>query len=294
MIQCLVTGGTGQVGLALREQPAPRDLSLVFPERGQLDLADRNSVTEAFSALAPGMVINAAAYTDVDGAESDPEAAFAVNRDGPAYLAEACDKTGIPLIHLSTDFVFDGTAGHPYKEDDPVSPLSVYGESKAEGEATVRDRLENHIIVRTAWVFGPHRSNFVKSILLNAAEKPELRVVDDQVGGPTEASDIAGTLLSISASLPEGGGEWGTFHYSGVPAVSRFDLAAGILDRARPHLGQIPRLTPISSTEHPSPAKRPGCTILDCGRIYRVFGIEQPDWRPALSRIIESCVGDIA
>ncbi len=290
---CVVLGAAGQVGMALREQPAPGDLAMTFLDRRDLDITDGERMARVVAEANPAVVVNAAAYTDVDGAETASATAFAVNRDGPAILAQACDKAAACLIHLSSDFVFDGAAGRPYREDDPVSPRGVYARSKAEGEEAVRTRLERHLILRTSWVFGPHRRNFVRAILERAGAGRELRVVDDQIGDPTAAADIACVLLVLAAAAARGECQWGVYHYSGRPAVSRHDLAAEILARARPRMEHIPRLSPVSTADYPSPAPRPAYSSLDCGRISRVFGIEQPDWRPPLARAVERLVDRI-
>lgn len=286
----MVLGAGGQVGRALREATVPEGLRPTFLERRDLDVTDRRAVAEAFATLRPEVIINLAAYTDVDGAETAPAAAFAVNRGGPAVLAEACVDGGAALIHLSTDFVFDGQGRRPYRENDPVAPLGVYGESKAQGEAAVRDRLDRHLILRTGWVFGPHGRNFLKAILRLAKERDELRVVDDQVGAPTETAALADALFALALRTVSGTTAWGTFHFSGTPAVSRHGFAAAILRAAKPYLPQLPRLAPIASEDYPAPARRPGHAVLDCARLGRVFGIRQPDWQTGLTATVRRVV----
>lgn len=289
----LVAGGAGQVGRALRDLPPQRDLSLVFAERNQLDITNSGSIHETFDAFQPDVVINATAYTHVDDSEGAPETAYAVNRDGPAMLAEACDSRGAILIHLSTDYVFDGKAERPYREDDPVNPLGVYGMSKAEGEKAISERLERHFIVRTSGVFSPYRKNFVKSILRLAIENDELRVVNDQVGAPTAASDIATALIRIISAVSDGEKGWGIYHFCGAPALSRYDFAIAILEAAGPFLKKMPQLMPSLSSENPLPAERPAFSDLNCDSIAKVFGIPQPDWQPPLADVIETCLREV-
>lgn len=286
-MKILVAGGAGQVGRALRELPAQRDVFLDFAERDQLDITNNRHINQALDTFRPNVVINATAYTNVDGAEGDAETAYAVNRDGPAMLAAACDVRGAVLIHLSTDFVFDGKATRPYREEDPVNPLGIYGNSKAEGEKAIVERLERHIIVRTSWVFSPYRKNFVKSILRLAMEKNELRVVHDQVGAPTAASDIAIALINIALTVSDGEKRWGIYHFCGAPALSRYDFATAIVKTARPLIKKIPRLVPSISSENPYPAQRPAFADLNCSRIYDQFDISQPDWRGPMAKVIK-------
>jgi dTDP-4-dehydrorhamnose reductase len=286
-MKILVAGGAGQVGRALRELPAQHGIYLDFAERDQLDVTNNRHIDQALDNFQPNVVINATAYTDVDGAEGDAETAYAVNRDGPAMLAAACDVRGTVFIHLSTDFVFDGKANRPYREEDPVNPLSIYGKSKAEGERAIVERLEKHVIVRTSWVFSPYRKNFVKSILRLAMEKSELRVVHDQVGGPTAASDIATTLIKIASAVSDDEKQWGIYHFCGVPALSKYDFATAIVETARPLIKKIPQLVPSISSKNPYLAQRPAFTDLNCNRIYEQFDISQPDWRGPMAKIIK-------
>jgi dTDP-4-dehydrorhamnose reductase len=291
---CLVIGGDGQVGRALRAVPANEDTDVTVLDRGDLDITDAARVGDVISMHKPDAVINGAAYTDVDGAEQDNEQAFAVNCDGPANLAAACQANGAALVHLSTDYVFDGAATDPYTEDDPVSPVSVYGESKAAGEAAVRDRLDRHVIVRTAWVFSPDGRNFVKSIVAAArrdgADAKPLRVVEDEIGGPTDAHSLASALLTIAGALAKGTGSAGTYHLAGAPSVSRYAFACRIVAAVESAGGDVPRVTPTTSVEYPTAARRPARAVLDCARARQVFGLEQPDWRASLPGVVERCM----
>jgi dTDP-4-dehydrorhamnose reductase len=226
------------------------------------------------------IVINCAAYTAVDRAEADVELAHQVNAIGAGNVAAACAQAGIPLIHLSTDYVFDGERGRPTREDDVTQPLNVYGRTKLAGEIAVRERLETHIILRTSWVFSSTGQNFVKTMLRLAANQPEIRVVNDQVGGPTAADDIAQAILTIVSCCSElGFADWGTYHFSGQPSVSWHQFASAILRDSNV------KVLPIATKEYPTPARRPRYSVLDCSRIARVFGIQQPDWRMSLQKV---------
>lgn len=266
----LLFGAGGQIGHELMRRGG-----FAAVPRAEADLADPAGVKAAILRRRPAAVVNAAAYTAVDRAEAEPEACFTVNAEAPAAMAEACAALGIPLVQLSTDYVFDGDKQAPYGEDDPTRPLSVYGASKLAGEEAVRSRLDAHVILRTAWVFSARRDNFVRT-MLRLADRPELKVVDDQIGGPTAAADIARAVQTILAA---DAATWGTFHYCGAPAVSRFALAEAVF-AAR---GRGPRLIPIPTTAYPLPARRPANSTLDCRRIAAAYGLAQPEWRGALA-----------
>ncbi len=288
-MRLLVTGANGQVGHALVRQGGAAVVGL---DRAALDITDREAVRRAVGEHAPDLVVNAAAYTAVDRAEAEEETAFAVNRDGPAHLADACTEHGIPLIHLSTDYVFDGTKGAPYAETDPVNPLGAYGRSKAEGEEAVRERLGRHVILRTSWVFGDHGQNFVRTILRLGRERDALRVVADQRGNPTAAADIAHAVLTIARRTAEGEeASWGTFHFAGQPATTWHGFAEAILDEARRH-GPVraEHVEPIPTSAYPTPAPRPADTRLDGSKLAAGWGIDAPPWRPALRAVVSSLV----
>jgi len=281
----LVTGASGQLGRALVE--AAEGVALVALDRAALDVTDAGAVRRAVEAHAPDVVVNAAAYTAVDRAEAEPERAFAVNRDGAANLASACAAAGVPLLHVSTDYVFDGAKGTPYVEDDAPNPLGVYGRSKWEGEEAVRARLERHVIVRTAWVFGAHGHNFVRTILRLAAERETLRVVADQRGCPTAADDLARALLGVARAVIEVPGRWGTYHYAGQPPTSWYGFAEAVVEEARMWRSLAVRdVVPIRTDEYPTAARRPAEVALDCARIEAAFGIAAAPWRPALARVV--------
>lgn len=285
-MRLLVTGSNGQVGHELVRQGRDRVVGL---DRSRLDITDREAVRRAVAAHAPDVLVNAAAYTAVDRAESEADLTFAVNRDGPAHLADVCAEAGIPLIHISTDYVFDGTKGAPYVESDPVNPLGVYGRSKAAGEGALRERLGRHVILRTSWVFGDHGPNFVRTMLRLMREREVLRVVADQRGCPTAAADIARAVLEIAERIEDGDAAWGTFHFAGQPATSWHGFAEAILEEARRH-GPVraERIAPIPTSAYPTAAPRPADTRLDCTQLAEVWGVELPDWRLALRAVVSS------
>jgi len=285
----LVLGGAGQVGLALGRQRLPAGWTLDLPGRAELDIADPAAVAARVGGCA--LVVNCAAYTAVDKAESEPDAAFAANRDGPANLAAACAAAGVPLVHLSTDYVFDGEKRTPYREDDPVCPLGVYGASKEAGERAVRDRLAAHVILRTAWVYSPDRANFVKTMLRLGAERPELRVVDDQVGCPTSADDIAAAVVSIAEQILAGNsGAFGTYHLCGTGTVSWHGFATEIFRQAGERGHKVPRVLPIPTSDYPTPARRPAYSVLDCARLESAFGVRLPAWQDSLARCLDTLI----
>ncbi|MBT3904880.1 MAG: dTDP-4-dehydrorhamnose reductase [Rhodospirillaceae bacterium] len=282
----LICGAEGQVGAALAQISPPRGVRFFQLSHDEFDISDAEKIAETFSSVSPNLVINAAAFTDVDGAEDDPDAAYLANKDGPARLADACTKAEIPLLHVSTDFVFDGTKPTPYTESDPVSPLSVYGKSKAEGERAVRESQARHIILRTAWVFGKKGSPFINAIIKKARQGNDLLVVDDQIGGPTSADDIARALITMANSAISGTAPWGTYHFSGEPDVSRYELAKEIVAHLFPDGNNRPNVERITSKDYPTKAKRPANVQLDCSKILREFSIERPNWSHSLKRVV--------
>jgi dTDP-4-dehydrorhamnose reductase len=287
MTSVLVAGAGGQVGRALCALDGVGGIGIVGRTRAALDITDLGQVRAALAAGPFAAVINAAAYTAVDKAESDEAAAYAINRDGPRSLAIATAERNIPLLHISTDYVFDGTREAAYRESDPTGPTGIYGASKLAGEAAVRAAQPRHIILRTSWVYGPSTGNFVATMLRLAADRPALRVVGDQRGGPTPAAAIADALMSMVRQL--GSGEpWGTYHFSGAPAVSWHGFAEAIIARAAPRLAQIPTVTAIGTADYPTPARRPANSVLDCSKIEAQFGIRQPDWQASLGAIVET------
>jgi dTDP-4-dehydrorhamnose reductase len=288
-MKILIYGAGGQLGFELMRQGQVLGLDIHGIDFPQTDITDNVCITNDFTEINPELVVNAAAYTNVDGAESEPELAWAINRDGPAHLARRCAENKIPLIHISTDYVFDGTKNSPYRETDPVSPLGVYGRSKAEGEAAVRTLCDEHIILRTAWLYGAHGQNFVKTILRLAAQKEVIRVVADQYGSPTSAADLAETILTIAGRLRRPSpADWGTYHYCGKGVTNWHAFAERIVALSRP-LGKIKtiRVEPITSAEYPTKARRPAYSALDCNMMGKQFGISPKPWQDSLNRIIQ-------
>ena len=284
-----IIGSNGQLGSELVRKGESRGLKILALDYPEIDISDHASIDACFDSTKIVLVINAAAYTAVDRAESEPEVAFAVNREGPAYLAQMCRKCGIPLIHVSTDYVFDGTKLGPYVEEDPVAPLGVYGESKAAGEAEVRKHLPRHIIVRTAWLCGRHGHNFVKTMLRLGREKDTLRVVSDQFGCPTIAADLAEAILELVRQAEKNQSmKWGTYHYCGAGKTNWHGFATAIFEIARQYEKfAVKNVMPISTAEYPTPVKRPANSVLDCSKIGRHFGIRPRPWREGLARMIE-------
>ena len=285
-MKLLVLGAGGQVGHALCRLAWPGGYSVAAFDRAGVDIVQRERVSAALATERPDIVINAAAYTAVDRAESEPDIAWASNCTGPANLAAACHDAAIPLVHLSTDYVFDGTKIGPYREDDPVAPLGVYGESKEAGERAVRDALLPHVILRTAWVYSAHGHNFVKTMLRLAADRPVLRVVADQVGSPTSAADIAAAIAAIVQQIAAGNQRWGTYHFAGGGAVSWHGFAEAIFELAAPWRGKRPQIEAITTADYPTPARRPANSVLDCRKIGATFGIVPRPWRDALADVI--------
>jgi dTDP-4-dehydrorhamnose reductase len=236
-------------------------------------------------------VVNAAAYTAVDAAENDADAAYRANRDGPAILVRLCAEADIPLIHISTDYVFDGTKPAPYIESDPVAPQGVYGASKLAGEQAVRDSAAKAIILRTAWVYAATGKNFVRTMLTLGKTRPRLTVVADQSGCPTTAADLAEAILAIIARLDVTGWQQayqGIFHAAGSGATTWFGLATAVFEEAARHGATVPEVAPIATADWPTPAKRPANSRLDCTRLHDVFGVRLPPWRDSLSRTIDT------
>ena len=277
----LVVGSGGQLGFELMRAGWPSEWTVVGRPRAELDVTSSRAVEDAISELRPRIVVNAAAYTAVDRAESDSEQAFAVNRDGVRYLARACKTAGATLLHVSTDYVFDGEKSGPYTEDDATAPLGVYGQSKLEGEQAVREVLGEHVILRTSWVFGAHGQNFVKTMVRLAGERDVVRVVADQHGRPTAAADIAAALVRI-AERPI----FGTFHFGGDPPATWHDLAAEVFAGLAARGRRRPRLEAITTAEYPTPARRPANAVLACEKLRRAYSIALPSWAKSLSEVL--------
>jgi dTDP-4-dehydrorhamnose reductase len=288
-MKVLVTGADGQLGRELIRLGQRFDFEVHGFNHQQLDITKKNQIQQIFECISPSVVINAAAYTHVDRAENESDLAYAVNKNGPAYLARHCADNRLTLIHLSTDYVFDGSKGRPYQESDPVAPLGVYGRSKALGETAIRSILPNHIIVRTSWLYGVYGNNFVKTILKLAAEKTTLRVVADQFGSPTSAADLAKAVLTITSKISANGKfDWGTYHYSCKGITTWHGLAEKIIELAAPYATfQTRQVEAITTAEWPTPAKRPPYSVLNCTRLKSQFGIEPEPWQQSLKHTID-------
>jgi len=283
----LITGATGQLGIELLRGAWPSDVEVHAPPRSSLDVTSENSIRAAVDSEPWACVINAAAYTDVDQAETNVDAVFQVNGEGPAWLAEATANAGIPLIQVSTDYIFSGEAGRPYVEEDPRDPINAYGASKAEGEIAVLAANPRSVIVRTAWLLSPHRSNFLKTMLRLAAGQPSLRVVADQRGSPTSASDLAAAIIAIASLLIKGGQAPGAvYHFVNSGEASRYELALEILRLSEECGGPSATVEPISSNQFPTAARRPADTRLSAERIGHDFGLFARDWRAAVADIV--------
>ena len=284
----LVTGGRGQIGLELARQAWPADVTIHYPTRDTCDIGSQASLFTYLRAYSFDAIINCAAYTAVDKAEEEREAAFLINGEAPGWLA----YTGIPLIHLSTDYVFDGTKDDYYTEDDPVAPLGVYGASKQEGERAVRAGQSRSVILRTAWVISAHRANFLKTMLRVGATNPKLRVVDDQHGCPTSAADIAAALRTIVLRLIEDpAAPTGTYHFVNSGEATWCELAREIFALSAAAGGPNTEVEAITTAEYPTPAKRPANSRLSTSKIAADYGIHPRDWRAAVRDIIDELVG---
>lgn len=286
----LVFGATGQVGHAIGDMVPPEGWRVVTASRDQADITQSDEVAGLVELVQPDVVVNAAAFTAVDDAEVHSAAAERVNHHGAGIVAAAALEVGAPVIHLSTDYVFDGQGNRPLVESDLAGPLSVYGTTKEAGERLVRRIHSGHVILRTSWLFGSHGKNFVKTMLRLGTERPSLRIVADQHGCPTAASDLAQVLWHITrqAVTPDKD-VFGTFHFCGARAVTWFDFARGIFAEVARRGRAVPELVPITTQAYPTPARRPAYSVLDCGKIRSVYGIVAPDWQSSLS----TCIDDL-
>lgn len=281
MMRVLVFGQTGQVATELARQAAP-DMAMTCMGRDRADLSDPAACAAVIAASDADVVINAAAYTAVDRAESAEDLATTINGTAPGAMAAACKAAGIPFLHVSTDYVFDGSGTRPWQPDDATGPLGAYGRSKLAGEQAVRAAGGAHAITRTSWVFSAHGANFVKTMLRLGAERDKLTIVADQIGGPTAAADIAAALLTMARAFHAGQGTTGTYHFSGAPDVSWADFAREIFVQA----GLACAVEDIPTSAYPTPARRPGNSRMDCTGLTRDFGIKRPDWRASLASVM--------
>ncbi len=279
-----MTGGAGQLASALGRL---RPDQVTVTGRPDVDFDQPRSIEAVVAAAKPALVINAAAWTAVDLAEKEPEAAARANHHGPALLAESCRRHGAALIHISTDYVFDGAKGAPYVETDPTNPTGAYGATKLAGEQAVLAALPGAVILRTAWVYAEHGKNFVLTMLNAAKRAPRLRVVADQIGCPTNADDLAAACLSVADRMLAGANDLGgIYHAAGQGETSWHGFAQAIFAAASPFGWPSPPVDAITTADWPTPARRPADSRLDCGKLARVFGVRLPEWRPSLDRAV--------
>jgi dTDP-4-dehydrorhamnose reductase len=291
----LVTGGTGQLASALAAA-SPGAASAIAGGlhrvgRPEFDFDRPETIEASFRAASPRLVVNAAAYTAVDAAEKDSDAAYRANRDGPAILARLCAEADIPLIHISTDYVFDGAKHGPYIENDAVNPQGVYGASKLAGEEAVTRSGANAIVLRTAWVYAANGKNFVRTMLNLGKTRDRLSVVADQHGCPTNAADLSDAILAIIGRIDATGWQAayrGIFHTAGTGATTWHGLAVATFEDAGRHGAKVPNIAPIATADYPTPAKRPANSRLDCTLLHDVFGVRLPHWRDSLTRTVDA------
>jgi dTDP-4-dehydrorhamnose reductase len=297
-MRLLIAGWQGQIARGLVEAaPACADVKACAVGRAALDICSARSIERALSQIEPSIVINSAAYTAVDKAETDAERAFALNRDGARMLAEAAARRGIPILHMSTDYVYDGRKGDPYVEEDATEPLTVFGRSKLDGERAIQEANPRHVILRTSWIFSPSGRNFVKTMLAQAAEQPKVRVVDDQRGSPTYAPHLVAAILELARQLSDRKGEkssddgpWGVYHAAGTGTTTWRDMAEEVFRCSAVHGGPCAEVEPIRSADYPTPAARPANSQLDCTKLERTFGVRLPTWQQGVTECVERLV----
>lgn len=289
-VKLLVTGAEGQLARCIIEAGATCGVEVVALGRPKLDITVPARILAALNTVRPDVIVNAAAYTAVDKAESEPHIAHAVNAIGAGNVARAADLAGVPIIHISTDYVFDGRKESAYSEIDDVGPASAYGRSKLEGERLVAEATSRHVIVRTAWVHSPFGHNFVKTMLKLAAQRPQINVVDDQLGSPTYAPHLAVAIIDVARQVNNGAGDsgqtWGTYHACGRGETTWCGLAREVFEISAQAGGPAAQVNPIATSDYPTPASRPANSRLSCDKLKAVFGVALPDWRSG----VEECV----
>lgn len=296
-MKVLITGSNGQVGSCLVKQlQSCPNTEVLSVDRNELDITSQSSVIKTVNEFKPNIIINAAAHTAVDKAETEVDLSYAINRDGPLYLAQAAENIGAALLHISTDYVFSGEKDGFYSETDTVNPQGVYGESKLAGENAVLKVCSKTIILRTAWVFGEDGNNFVKTMIRLAQQRDELGIVADQFGGPTYAGDIAAALITIAKDITEQGEnfdseKYGIYHFSGLPHTSWCGFAQTIFDKAVEQnvLKKSPLVKEINTEAYPTPARRPANSKLDTQKITKIFNVQASDWQRALNKLFNYC-----
>ncbi|MFH4969242.1 dTDP-4-dehydrorhamnose reductase [Gaetbulibacter sp. M240] len=277
----LVTGANGQLGLCIKDlQEKYPDLRFIFSDYLDLDITDLGQVQQFFKTNNLDYCVNCAAYTAVDKAETEKEAAFNINVTGAKNLAMACEANLVVLVHISTDFVFDGTSNRPYKETDAPNPLSVYGKTKLEGELAIQNNLKEHFIIRTSWLYSEHGNNFVKTMLRLAKTKDEISVVSDQIGSPTYAGDLAEVIIRI---ILRGSNDYGVYHFSNEGEISWYDFATAIFEQGKKEI----EVKPIKTESYPTAAKRPKFSVLDTSKIKNILKIEVPFWRKHINKAMK-------
>ncbi len=288
-IRIAVTGNNGQVVRSLLERSAGTNSEVVCVGRPALDLGDPDTIDRAIGAAAADVLVSAAAFTNVDKAETEGDLADLINARAPGLLAARAKSLGIPLIHLSTDYVFDGLKADPYTERDPICPVNAYGRSKAAGERAVAAAHPRHVILRASWIYSPLGRNFVRTMLELARKQDEARVVADQVGSPTAAADIADGILAVARKLVADGGDerYGTFHMTAAGGTNWAEFATAVFSASAERGGPSARVVPIASAEYHTPARRPANSRLDCAKIARVYGVSLPHWRSSLGQCVE-------
>lgn len=283
-----VTGQRGQVVQSLLERAPDHDAEIAALGRPHLDLADPTKIFPALEAAAPDIIVSAAAYTAVDKAEEEVETAYALNAAGAGAVAQAASRLSVPVIHLSTDYVFNGRKPEPYREEDSTDPLGVYGASKLAGENAVLAGCGNSVVLRTAWVYSPFGNNFVKTMLRLAGEREEVGVVADQHGNPTSAQDIADGILAVATNLLADSSSHlrGVFHMVGAGEATWAELASTIFAVSKDHGGPSATVNFIATADYPTPAPRPANSRLDCGKLKRVHGVELPAWQGSVEAVV--------
>ncbi|HEU0117495.1 MAG TPA: dTDP-4-dehydrorhamnose reductase [Alphaproteobacteria bacterium] len=284
----MLLGASGQIGQALRAQPAPKDWYIHAYSRAECDITDHLAVKNVIQKLQPELIINAAAMTAVDVCEKELDNARKVNFDGPANLAAQCSVSDIPLIHISTDYVFDGKATTPYTVDAPMSPVNAYGESKMLGEEAVRHELAWHVILRISSVFGAFGNNLLTRTMKSIDERDELKCVTDQTACPTAAQDVAEAIVTMGDAILRGKvNGFGTFHLAGTPPCNRLEFVQAIMEAYAPFTKKRPQILPALTSDFPGLAERPAYAVLDCTKIANVYGIQQRPWRDGLKEAMQ-------
>ncbi|GDY24136.1 NAD(P)-dependent oxidoreductase [Agarivorans sp. Toyoura001] len=288
-MKILLTGANGQLGSCLQDLAETNpQFTVIATDFQDLDITNEQAVIDFVASTQPDVIVNAAAHTAVDKAQTEVELATAINAKGPEYLAKAAKQVGIPIIHVSTDYVFDGTATTPYLPTHPAKPLGIYGETKWQGEEAVRNTLAEHIIIRTAWVFSEYGNNFVKTMLRLGGEREELGVIADQYGCPNYAGDLAAAILHCCAQIKGGNTAWGSYHHCGDLPTSWHGFTRAILAEglAQGKLTNAATLNAIKTEDYPLPAPRPAYSVMDCSSMFDAWGVGASDWRSALSRVV--------